>query len=92
MTRETARLESWITGAVLLVVSAGAIVAFREWEEWVRLLAGAWMIVAPFVLGFAHTTAMHVSIGIGGAVLFLTLLELFLLHEERPRSPTTAAR
>ena len=91
MTRETARLESWITGLLLLGVSAGAIVAFREWEEWIRLLAGLWMIVAPFVLGFTHTTGMHVSIATGGAVLFLTVLELFLLHDERPQSRTTAA-
>ena len=91
MTRATARLDIWLTGLLLLVVSAGAIMAFREWEEWIRLLVGMWMIVAPFVLGFAHTTAMHVSIVIGCVVLFLTLLELFLLHDEQPKSPTPAA-
>lgn len=90
MTGATARLDSWITGLLLLVVSAAAIVAFREWEEWIRLLVGIWMVVAPFVLGFPHTTGMHVSIAIGCIVLFLTLLELFLLHDEQPQSRTPA--
>lgn len=91
MARETARFNIWMTGLLLLVVSVAAIVAFREWEEWIRLLVALWMIVAPFVLGFTHTAGMHVSIAIGCVVLFLTLLELFLLHDEQPRSRTTAA-
>ena len=71
-------------------MSAAAILAFREWEEWVSLLAGLWMIISPFLLGFAHTPAMHVNIGIGCAVMFLAGLELRrflrarLTHADRP--------
>jgi hypothetical protein len=56
------------------------LLAFAEWEEWVVLLAGLWMVASPSVLGFAHTTAMHVSIGIGLAVAYLALLDLWLIH------------
>ncbi len=85
MTHETARLDTWFSGLLVAAVSAAAILAFREWEEWISLLAGFWMIVSPFVLGFAHTPAMHVNIGIGCAIVFLSGLELWLLHYDRPR-------
>jgi hypothetical protein len=58
------------------VVSLAALLAFAEWEVWVVLLAGLWMVLSPFVLGFQHTTAMHVSIGIGLAVSYLAVLDL----------------
>ncbi|MBV8836044.1 MAG: SPW repeat protein [Alphaproteobacteria bacterium] len=89
MTHETARLDTWFSGLLVAAVSAAAILAFREWEEWISLLAGIWMIVSPFVLGFAHTPAMHVNIGIGCAIVFLSGLELWLLHYDRPREQGT---
>jgi mannitol-specific phosphotransferase system IIBC component len=67
-------------GAVIAVASLAALLAFAEWEEWVMLLAGPWMVLSPFVLGFQHTTAMHVSIGIGLAVSYLAVLDLWLIH------------
>ena len=84
MTRETARLDTWFSGLLVAAVSVAAILAFREWEEWISLLAGLWMIVAPFALGFAHTPGMHVNVGIGCAVVFLAGLELWLIHYQRP--------
>jgi hypothetical protein len=91
MPREATRIDTWMSGLLLVAVSAAAIVAFHEWEEWVRLLIGLWMIAAPFALGFAHTTAMHINIGIACVVVFLTLLELFLVREECSGSASAAA-
>ena len=56
-----------------------ALLAFAEWEEWVVLLAGLWIVLSPFVLGFQYT-AMRVSIGIGLAVSYLAVLDLWLIH------------
>jgi hypothetical protein len=53
---------------------------YTEWEEWIVLAAGLWMMLSPFVLGFPHTTAMHVIIGIGFIVSFLAALDLWLIH------------
>ena len=91
MTRESARLDTWFSGILVAAVSAAALLAFREWEEWVSLLAGIWMIVSPYVLGFAHTPAMHVNFGIGCAVVFLSGLELWLIHYDGPRRESEAA-
>jgi hypothetical protein len=40
---------------------------FKEWEEWLNLLLGLWVVAAPWVLGFAAiTSAMtaHVVLGL----------------------------
>jgi hypothetical protein len=42
---------------------------------------GIWLVASPWILGFAHTRAMHFSIGIGLAITFLAALELFLLRD-----------
>ena len=91
MPREATRIDTWMSGLLLIAVSAAALVAFREWEEWISLLIGLWMIVAPFALGFAHTSAMHINIAIGCVVVFLTLLDLFLVHDRSTDSPSAAA-
>src|SRR5689334_15706740 len=66
-----AGIDARATGAAIAIASIAALLMFAEWEEWVVLLAGLWMIASPFVLGFAHTTPMHVAIGIGLAVTYL---------------------
>jgi hypothetical protein len=85
--REVGRLDAWITSALLVLISVAAILAFAEWEEWIRLALGLWMIASPWMLGFAHTTAMHMMIGVGSIVIYLTGLELWLIHYEDLTAP-----
>ena len=75
-----ARFDLWVTGIVLAVLSLAAIVAFAEWEEWLSLLLALWLVAAPWVVGFAHTTAMHVSVTAGIIIAFLASLDLWLEH------------
>jgi multisubunit Na+/H+ antiporter MnhB subunit len=77
---EPARAGAFAAGAVLALVSLLAIAAFREWEERVNLAIGCWILASPFVLEFPHRSAMHVAVGVGAAVVFLALLELFVVH------------
>ena len=77
----TAAADLWASGALLAILSLAAMVAFANWEEWINLLLGLWLIVSPWVLGFAHTRAMHFSIGVGAAVTFLAALELWLVYD-----------
>jgi len=76
-------VDAELVGAGIIAVSIAAIVAFAMWEEWVSLALGAWLIVAPWVLGFAHSRAMHVSIGVGIVVVYLAFLEIWLVRESR---------
>jgi hypothetical protein len=76
----TAGADAWLGGAVITALSLAALMIYAEWEEWITLAAGLWMMVSPFVLGFTYTTAMHVIIGIGFVVTFLAALDLWLVH------------
>jgi hypothetical protein len=82
---EVARIDVWASGAAITAISIAAILAFSDWEAWLNLLLGLWSIVSPWALGFIHTRAMHVSIGLGAMVAFVAALELWLVNYE-PRS------
>jgi hypothetical protein len=79
---ESARIDILTSGALIAAISILAIVAFSDWEEWLNVLLGAWLMASPWILGFAHTRAMHVSIGVGAMVAFLAVLELWLVTYE----------
>jgi len=66
-TEQYASWNAWVGGVLVGAVAIGALGAFREWEEWLNLLLGIWVIVAPWVLGFAAITAAmsaHVVLGL----------------------------
>jgi hypothetical protein len=88
--QETPKIETWAVGAAVVVTSLAATIVFSEWEEWVNAALGVWLIMAPWLLGFAHTRAMVVSIGVGAVLAYLSLLELWLLHygEDLVAQPT----
>jgi SPW repeat-containing protein len=83
----TAAIDLRASGAAIAILSLAAIIAFSVWEEWVNLLLGAWLIVSPWLLGFAHTRAMHFSVVAGAAVMFMSLLELWLEYEKTHLGP-----
>ncbi|MDB5607926.1 MAG: putative rane protein of unknown function [Bradyrhizobium sp.] len=74
---EPVRIDIWASGAAIAAIS---IVAFSDWEEWLNFLLSIWLMASPWVLGFMHTEAMHVSIFVGAMVTFVAALELWLIH------------
>jgi hypothetical protein len=78
LTNPSGKIDLRVSGALIAAVSLAAIVAFANWEEWANLLLGLWLIASPWILGFAHTRAMHFSVGIGAVIAFLAALELWL--------------
>ena len=90
MANGTAAADLRASGAAIAILSLAAMLAFANWEEWVNLLLGLWLIVSPWVLGFAHTRGMHFSIVVGAAVTFLAALELWLVYDaSHPESLTS---
>lgn len=75
------RIDAEVAGVMLITLSAAGFLAFAEWERWVKVAVGIWLIAAPWLLGFVHTSAMHVSIAIGAVVTFLALLESWVAHD-----------
>ncbi len=72
-----------IAGLIIGLVAVGAIVAFAQWEEWVNLIVGVWVFIAPFVLSFtAAPQAMWTHVVIGLVVAVLAAFELWsVMHE-----------
>jgi len=60
--------NAWISAIVIAALAIGALGAFREWEEWLNLIAGLWVVAAPWVLGFAviarHAMWVHIVLGL----------------------------
>ena len=79
-TDENARIDIWASSFLVAATSIIAIIMFSNWEEWLNLLLGFWLVVSPWTLGFTHTRAMHISIGTGIVVTFMAALELWLVN------------
>lgn len=79
---ESARVDIWVSSVLIVAISIAATVAFANWEEFCNLALGIWLMVSPWVLGFAHTRPMHLSIALGAVVAFVAALELWLVNYE----------
>ena len=87
LTNGSGKMDLWATGAVIALISLAAMIAYKDWEEWANFLLGLWLIASPWLLGFAHTRAMHFSIGIGIVIAFLAVLDLSLHYDATHSEP-----
>lgn len=60
--------NAYILGALVVIFSVWALARPEKWEEWVNLVLGVWIIIAPFILGFYSESVgaawNHVIVGI----------------------------
>jgi site-specific recombinase len=59
--------NAWIIAVALAIVTIIALSAAAEWEEWVNVIFGLWLIVSPWVLGFADNAGAlwtHLILGV----------------------------
>jgi uncharacterized membrane protein (DUF441 family) len=78
------RDEDLGSSALIASLSIAALIAFAEWEEWGKLILGLWLTASPWALGFAHTTAAHISIVVGILVAYLAGIEIWLIRHSGP--------
>ncbi len=76
----TMRFDARMSGAILCLLSIATLFIFAEWEEWAHLLIGCWVLMSPWILNFTHTSAMHVCVGVGAAVVYLSIIEVWLIY------------
>ena len=77
---EAAKADDWVSSAIVVASSIAALVAFSEWEEWIGIVVGIWVVASPWLLGFQHAKAMPVNVAVGLAIAFMSALELWLIH------------
>ncbi len=84
------RQAASVIGLLIAVLSIAALAAFAVWEEWLNLIAGLWLIVAPWLLGFRDSNAMTIDVVIGTIVAALAAFEIWLAVDRRQGGPTAA--
>lgn len=63
-------------GALILVAEVVELSVFRDWEEWINVVAGGWLAISPWVLGIVSPAARWNFVIVGVLVVALALYEL----------------
>lgn len=71
-------------GAIVFLVALSAIGRMELWQEWVNLVLGAWIFVAPWALGFTGLPFRTADWDhwIVGALIFLISLSAMMNPEQ----------
>lgn len=73
----TPTLNAVIVGVALVAAALGAMLMPRAWEEWTEALLGVWLMVSPWILGFAaNEPVRNVAVAAGLVTLVLALWTL----------------
>jgi hypothetical protein len=74
----TAAGNAVLCGLLMLVSTAAALFQLQDWRSWMNLIPGIWVLLSPWILGFAtHVAASAIHIVIGVVVSILAMLELY---------------
>jgi hypothetical protein len=87
---QTPSWDAWVCAVVIGVFSIAALVSFAEWEEWVNLVVGVWLVISPWVLGFSTlAAATWTAAVIGISVVAIAAWEIWTAHHpSMPRAAT----
>lgn len=66
--------DAWILGIILFLVAISAISRMQASQEWMALVLGAWIFVAPWALGFVPFPRASWDHWIVGVLVFLVAL------------------
>jgi hypothetical protein len=66
--------NAWILGIILFLVAISAVTRMQVSQEWIALVLGAWIFVAPWALGFVSVPKASWDHWIVGAIVFLIAL------------------
>jgi len=78
--------SAWIAAVLLAYFAFTSLAESKQWEEWVTLALGAWLVVAPWALGFsADVAAERIHWLIGAMTIAVSLwAEWSFRHPPRP--------
>ena len=73
----TALRNAVVVGALILVVEVVELSVFRDWEEWINVALGAWLLGSPWTLSIVSPAAKWNFVVVGALVLVLAGYELW---------------
>jgi SPW repeat len=65
-----------VVGALILVAEVVELSIFRDWEEWINVVLGAWLAISPWVLKLASASATWNFVVVGTLVVVLAVYEI----------------
>jgi hypothetical protein len=86
----SASWNAWILGIIVFLVAVPAISRLQVWQEWINLLLGIWVFIAPWALGFTGLAGAAWDHWIVGALVFI--LAVWDLQTIRSTSAASAAQ
>ena len=87
VTGDVAAWNSYVSGAAVAIFAIAAIARPQVWEEWVNLVVGAWLIVAPFALGFTDQSIPMWNQIVLGALIGADALWAAVQYSPRQKHP-----
>jgi hypothetical protein len=70
-------VERVVLGLLTAGAALYALFRVKAWEEWTNVVLGAWLVVSPWLLGFAALqAAMWTAVVLGLAIALLALWAL----------------
>jgi peptidoglycan/LPS O-acetylase OafA/YrhL len=71
-------LNAFVVGMLVFGIGQLEYVALQRWEEAAAILLGLWLIVSPFIFGYAGDHMLQIwHATLGGLVVLLGLLQLW---------------
>jgi len=71
--------NAWVLGVIVFFVALSAISRMEFWQEWITLILGAWIFLAPWALGFANGSMPKAAWNhwiVGGLIFIFSLMNL----------------
>jgi hypothetical protein len=65
-----------IVGLLIVLTEVVELSIFRDWEEWINVVLGAWLLASPWILRISDRSAMINFMLVGLLVLALALYEI----------------
>jgi SPW repeat len=59
--------NAWVFAVALAYIAIASLFEERQWEDWLALIIGGWLIAAPWLLGYntiPHALIAQASVGI----------------------------
>jgi hypothetical protein len=66
---EAVMWNHYATGAAVVLLTAAALGSSRQWEEWLNIALGIWLLVSPWVLGFTSSASLMLNAALAGALI-----------------------
>jgi hypothetical protein len=83
--------NAWILGIIVFLVALSAIGRMEAWQEYISMVLGAWIFVAPWALGFTPSGRASWDHWIVGALIFLISLWSLSMARRDPVARTIAS-